>query len=55
MLGLHDSTAWRADLSRPHWAAWAGRCLVDGDGRDWYELSLSRLAADEQFLSVGRQ
>ena len=55
MLGLHDSTAWRPDPSRAHWASWAGRCLVDGDGRDWYELSLSRLAGDEQFLSVGRQ
>ena len=55
MLGLHDSTAWRPDPSRAHWAPWAGRCLVDGDGRDWFELSLSRLAGDEQFLSVGRQ
>ncbi len=54
MLGLHDASGWRPDPTRAHWAAWAGRCLIDGDGRDWYELSLSRLAGDEQFLTVGR-
>ena len=54
MLGLHDPQGWTEDPSRQHWAAWAGRCLLDGEGRDWHELSLSRLAADEQFLSASR-
>jgi twitching motility protein PilI len=54
MLGLHDAQDWTEDPSRQHWAAWAGRCLVDGEGLDWHELSLSRLAADERFLSASR-
>lgn len=54
MLGLHDAQHWRHDPSRQHWAPWAGRCLVDDEGREWFELSLSRLAADERFLSVNR-
>lgn len=54
MLGLHDSQHWSHDPSRQHWAPWAGRCLVDGEGREWFELSLSKLAADDRFLSVNR-
>ena len=54
MLGLHDAQAWRVEPQRQHWAPWAGRCLVDPDGREWFELSLARLAADERFLSVSR-
>ena len=34
--------------------AWAGRTLIDGEGRTWRELSLARLAADERFLCAGR-
>lgn len=55
MLGLHDPMGWQAaeveDASAP---AWAGRSLVDGEGRAWRELSLARLAADERFLCAGR-
>lgn len=54
MLGLHDASAWRHAPERQHWAPWAGRCLVDDDGREWFELSLSRLAADERFQTVSR-
>ena len=54
MLGLHDAQHWTVDDSRRHWAPWAGRCLFDDEGRDWHELSLARLAVDEQFLSAAR-
>ena len=54
MLGLHEASGWTADPARQHWAPWAGRCLVDGEGRDWNELSLARLVADERFLSASR-
>ena len=54
MLGLHDASAWREDRSRALSLPWAGRCLIDGDGREWHELDLSRLAADEAFLAVSR-
>jgi twitching motility protein PilI len=54
MLGLHDPRGWTEDRERQHWAPWAGRCLIDGEGRDWHELSLSILAADERFLSASR-
>ena len=54
MLGLHDAQGWREEPARQHWAPWAGRCLVDADGREWFELSLVRLAADERFLAVSR-
>jgi twitching motility protein PilI len=54
MLGLHDAQGWRVEEERRHPAPWAGRCLVDDDGREWFELSLSRLAADERFLAVSR-
>lgn len=54
MLGLHDTSAWQPDPARAHWAPWAGRCLVDPEGRPWYELSLVRLAGDERFVAVAR-
>ena len=54
MLGLHDAQHWTVDESRHHRAPWAGRCLLDEEGRDWHELSLARLAVDEQFLSAAR-
>jgi len=54
MLGLHDAQQWKVDESRRHGAPWAGRCLVDDEGRAWNELSLARLAADEHFLSAAR-
>lgn len=63
MLGLHDPADWRAaedegaqgQVPAPEQApAWAGRSLVDGEGRTWRELSLARLAADERFLCAGR-
>lgn len=38
----------------PAGAPWAGRRLVDAEGRVWQELSLARLAADERFLSASR-
>ncbi|HWS76032.1 MAG TPA: chemotaxis protein CheW [Quisquiliibacterium sp.] len=56
MLGLHDPAGWRvleADAGAPS-APWAGRSLVDGEGRVWHELSLARLAADERFLTASR-
>ena len=54
MLGLHDSSAWREAPARASALPWANRCLVDPDGREWHELSLVRLAADERFVSVSR-
>lgn len=54
MLGLHDAQQWSVDASRRHRAPWAGRCLVDAQGRDWNEMSLARLATDERFLSAAR-
>lgn len=54
MLGLHDAQQWSVDESRRHPAPWAGRCLVDAEGREWNELGLARLAADERFLSAAR-
>lgn len=54
MLGLHDAERWIPEPSRQHWAPWAGRCLLDANGRDWHELSLARLAVDERFLSASR-
>lgn len=69
MLGLHDPMGWQEvqdeDSQGPSPAheaasahaqapAWAGRSLVDGEGRTWRELSLARLAADERFLCAGR-
>jgi len=54
MLGLCDPSAWSVDETAPHWAAWVGRCLVDPEGRRWYEMSLARLASDERFLSATR-
>lgn len=54
MLGLHDAEQWKVDESRRNAAPWAGRCLVDDEGREWHELSLARLAADERFLSAAR-
>ena len=54
MLGLHDPGAWREEPQSRLPMIWAGRCLVDPEGRQWHELSLSQLASDEQFLSVGR-
>lgn len=56
MLGLHDAHDWRvlegAAGTPTH--AWEGRALLDEEGRTWHELSLARLAADEEFLSAGR-
>jgi twitching motility protein PilI len=69
MLGLHDPAGWQVaddrdaqglvaapeQVSAPDQApAWAGRTLIDGEGRTWRELSLARLAADERFLCAGR-
>jgi twitching motility protein PilI len=54
MLGLHDASAWREASARALALPWAGRCLIDTEGRDWHELSLARLAADERFLAAGR-
>lgn len=54
MLGLHDPSGWHVEETAPHWAPWVGRCLIDAEGRRWYELSLVRLATDEQFLSAAR-
>ena len=69
MLGLHDPAGWQvADdgyaqglVAAPEQVsasdqapAWAGRTLIDGEGRTWRELSLARLAADERFLCAGR-
>ena len=54
MLGLNDASGWRHEPSADLPLAWAGRCLVDPDGREWHELSLARLAADERFLAVAR-
>lgn len=56
MLGLHDPDGWQL-LDGGEGAPalpWAGRSLVDRDGRVWHELSLARLAADERFLSASR-
>lgn len=54
MLGLHDPSEWQVDDTAAPPAPWAGRCLIDHQGRRWHELSLARLAADEQFLSAAR-
>ena len=65
MLGLHDPAGWQAadveeadteeaETEEAQSPAWAGRRLVDGEGRAWRELSLARLAADERFLCAGR-
>lgn len=54
MLGLHDPSEWWTDETVTAPAPWIGRCLIDAQGRRWYELSLARLAADEQFLSAAR-
>jgi twitching motility protein PilI len=54
MLGLHDPTSWREDGGRALALPWSGRCLVDDNGREWHELDLARLAADENFLAVCR-
>ena len=54
MLGLNDASGWRHEPSSDLPLPWAGRCLVDPDGREWHELSLARLAADERFLAVAR-
>lgn len=56
MLGLHDPAGWQHMPSAEGAPArpWVGRALADPDGRVWHELSLVRLAADEQFLSASR-
>lgn len=54
MLGLHDPSDWQVDDSASPQAQWVGRSLIDSQGRRWNELSLARLAADEQFLCAAR-
>ncbi|MCL4745663.1 MAG: chemotaxis protein CheW [Burkholderiaceae bacterium] len=58
MLGLHDTRDWfvvpadeAASTQRP---AWIGRSLCDGNGHEWIELSLARLACDPRFLAANR-
>jgi len=62
MLGLRNVASMRIDDGpsaddafgaggRP---AWVGRTLLDADGQRWHELDLGRLAADTEFLIVGR-
>ncbi len=53
MLGLHATTRMQALEDVPA-RSWQGRRYVDAEGRDWTELSLSRLAADERFLVANR-
>lgn len=55
MLGLQNTTAWTPEppdaASAP---GWFGGRWVDSDGRQWTELRLEALAADERFLAVNR-
>ncbi len=55
MLGLQnpDEMTEETNENQPS-AAWHGRRWRDGEGHLWTELSLSKLACEERFLSVGR-
>ncbi len=53
MLGLHNVANMTPVDALPT-QPWQGRRLVDSDGRDWTELSLSALAGDERFLMATR-
>lgn len=54
MLGLHNvSGMTERELHAPD-APWKRRRYADAEGRDWIELSLADLVADERFLSVNR-
>lgn len=52
--GSSDEPEDRSADCLPMGTPWAGRRLVDAEGRVWQELSLARLAADERFLSASR-
>ena len=54
MLGLHDAARWATVPDCPPGEAWTGERWIDPEGREWCELSLSRLSADPRFLAVGR-
>lgn len=54
MLGLHSVDTMKAADQTARASSWHGRTLVDPEGREWIELSLSRLCADERFLMVNR-
>lgn len=55
MLGLHNLASMSpAGSATTAEEPWRGERFVDGEGREWIELSLSRLAVDERFLMVNR-